>query len=102
MAALNSLLLLAAVVAFFFFAVIRPQKKRQQEMQNLQNNLKSGDEIVTLSGIYGTVTEVEDGGTVLIEISEDTEIRIAAAAIGQVVTGHPVPAAPPAEPAPSE
>ncbi len=39
-----------------------------------------------MSGMYGTVTEIEDGGTVLIEISEDTEVRIAAGSIAQVIT----------------
>ena len=89
MQALQPLLLIAVFVAFFYFLAIRPQRRRQLEMQNLQKNLKSGDEIVTLSGIYGSVTEIEEGGTVLLEISEDTEIRIAASSIGAVVTQQP-------------
>jgi preprotein translocase subunit YajC len=88
MQALQPLILIAVFIAFFYFLAIRPQKRRQLEMQNLQKNLKAGDEIVMLSGIYGTVTEVEEGGTVLIEVSEDTEIRIAASAIGSVVPPH--------------
>ncbi len=100
MAAIQPLLLIVAFVAFFYFLAIRPQRRRQQELNRLRENLKPGDEIVTLSGIYGTVTEVEDGGTVLIEVSEDTEIRIAAASIGQIVTGHAVPGA--TEPSASE
>ncbi len=86
MAALQPLLLIAVFVAFFYFLAIRPQRRRAQELQQLQKSLKPGDEIVTMSGIYGTVTEIEEGGTVLVEISEDTEVRIAAASIGQVVT----------------
>lgn len=91
MAALQPLLLIVAFVAFFYFLAIRPQRRRQQEMQKLQSSLKPGDEIITLSGMYGTVTEVEEGGTVLIEVSEDTEVRISAASIGQVVSGHAIP-----------
>ena len=85
MQALQPLILIAVFVAFFYFLAIRPQKRRQLELQNLRNSLKAGDEVITVAGIYGTVTEVEDGGTVLIEISEDTEIRIAASAISSVV-----------------
>lgn len=85
MAALQPLLLIAVFVAFFYFLAIRPQRRRQAELQQLQKSLKPGDEVVTMSGMYGTVTEIEDGGTVLVEISEDTEVRIAAASIGQVV-----------------
>jgi preprotein translocase subunit YajC len=100
MQALQPLLLIAVFVAFFYFLAIRPQKRRQVAMQQLHKSLKAGDEIVTLSGIYGTVTEIEDGGTVLLEISEDTEIRIAASSIGAVVTQHPA-VAEPTEPATS-
>lgn len=89
MEALQPLILIAVFVAFFYFLAIRPQRRRQLEMQNLQKNLTPGDEIITLSGIYGTVTEIEDGGTVLIEISEDTEIRIATSSIGAVVSERP-------------
>lgn len=94
MQALQPLLLIAVFVAFFYFLAIRPQKRRQAAMQQLHKSLKAGDEIVTLSGIYGTVAEIEDGGTVLLEISEDTEIRVAASSIGAVVTQHPVIAEP--------
>ena len=48
--------------------------------------LVPGDEVVTVSGIYGTVTEIEDGETVLLEIAEDTDIRIAKASIARVIT----------------
>jgi preprotein translocase subunit YajC len=41
---------------------------------------------VTVAGIYGTVTEVEDGDTILLEVAEDTDIRVAKAAIARVVT----------------
>lgn len=88
MQALQPLLLIAIFVAFFYFLAIRPQKRRQLELQNLRNSLKPGDEVITVAGIYGTVTEIEEGGTVLIEISEDTEIRIAASAIGSIVPPH--------------
>lgn len=44
-----------------------------------------GDEIVTSSGIYGFVTELEDD-TLLIEVSEGVEIRIAKNAIARNLT----------------
>jgi preprotein translocase subunit YajC len=49
------------------------------------SKLKVGDEVVTVSGIYGTITEVEPGGTVLLEVAENTDIRIAQAAIARLV-----------------
>lgn len=85
MEAIQPLILLAAIVAFFYLLVIRPQRKRQMAQIKLQDSLAPGDEVVTIGGIYGTVTEIEDGGTILVEISEDTEIRIARAAVSQVI-----------------
>ena len=51
----------------------------QASSQAILPRLAPGDEVVTVSGIYGTVTEVEDGETVLLEIAEDTDIRVAKA-----------------------
>lgn len=83
--ALQPLILFAAIFAFMYFLVIRPQRRRAMEAVAMQKSLAPGDEVVTAAGIYGTITEIEDGGTMLLEVSEDTEIRIAAASIAQVV-----------------
>jgi preprotein translocase subunit YajC len=85
MQALSPLLLIAVFVAFFYFLAIRPQRKRQLEMQKMRDALKPGDQIVTMGGLHGAVTEIEEGGTILIEVSEDTEVRIEASAIARVV-----------------
>ena len=46
-----------------------------------------------MSGIYGTMTEIEDGETVLLEIAEDTDIRIAKGSIARILTDRPGAAA---------
>ena len=38
----------------FYFILIRPQQKKQAEVRNMLNDLKEGDNVVTLSGIHGT------------------------------------------------
>ena len=73
---------------------VRPQKKRRQELERIMGSLSPGDEIVTVSGIYGTVTEVEDGETILVEVAEDVDIRIAKAAVARVITGSEAAEAP--------
>lgn len=72
-------------VALIYFVGVRPQQKRRKELEALVSRLAPGDEVVTVSGIYGTVTEIEPGGTVLLEIAQDTDIRIAQAAIARLV-----------------
>ncbi len=99
MEAFQPLILIAVFLLFFYFLAIRPQKRRQEELRRIRESLKPGDQIITVFGMYGTVTEVEDSETILVEISEDTEIRIASSAISTIV---PDPdAAPPAETLPT-
>ncbi len=70
-------------LALIWFIGIRPQQKRRREMQQLLGQLSVGDDIVTAGGVYGTVTEIEDGETILLEIAEDVDIRIAKASISK-------------------
>jgi preprotein translocase subunit YajC len=86
MALLLPIYILIFIGLIYVFGV-RPQKKRRQELERIMSSLGPGDEIVTVSGIYGTVTEVEDGETILLEVAEDIDIRIAKAAVARVITG---------------
>jgi preprotein translocase subunit YajC len=75
--------------ALFYFLLYLPQRRRRKEAQEILTRLSVGDEVVTAAGIYGTVTEVEDGGTVLLEVAENTDIRIAKAAIVRILRDEP-------------
>ena len=72
-------------IGLIYLVGVRPQQKRRRELESILSSLKPGDDVVTLSGIYGTVTEVEDGETILLEIAEDTDIRVAKASIARKV-----------------
>ena len=89
MALLLPIYILIFIGLIYVFGV-RPQKRRRAELDRIMSSLAPGDEVVTVSGIYGTVTEVEDGETILLEVAEDTDIRIAKAAIARVITGSEV------------
>jgi preprotein translocase subunit YajC len=73
-------------IGLIYLVGVRPQQKRRKELENIMSRLRPGDEVVTVSGIYGTITEVEDGETVLLEIAEDIDIRIAKGSIARVLT----------------
>lgn len=51
-------LILIFVVAYFF--MIRPQIKRQKDEKRFASELKKGDKIITKSGLYGKVVELND------------------------------------------
>jgi preprotein translocase subunit YajC len=73
-------------IGLIYLVGVRPQQRRRRELEAIMSRLGPGDEVVTVSGIYGTVTEVEDGETLLLEVAEDTDIRIAKASIARVLS----------------
>lgn len=88
---MSALLLPIYIIVFIgliYLVGVRPQQKRRKELENILSRLSAGDEVVTVAGIYGTVTEVEDGETILLEVAEDTDIRVAKASIARVVSSR--------------
>ncbi len=75
-------------VGLIYLVGVRPQQRRRRELEAIMSRLGPGDEIVTVSGLYGTVTEVEDGETLLLEVAEDTDIRIAKASVARVLSSE--------------
>lgn len=72
--------MLALIFVVMWFFMIRPQRKQQKELQNFRDNLKKGDKVVTVGGIYGTVCDIKDK-TVLIEIDNNVKIRVSKQAL---------------------
>jgi len=85
-----TLLLFVLLLAGMYFLMIRPQQKRARDMREMQASVTPGAEVMTTSGIYGTVTEIDDeDGTVVLEISTEVHVRFARAAIGRVISPGP-------------
>ena len=78
--------ILLLIPVAMYFLMVRPQRKRMREQQSLQSSLGVGDEVVTNSGIYGTITGEHDATTFWLEIDDDVQIRIARAAVQSRVT----------------
>jgi preprotein translocase subunit YajC len=55
--------------------LIRPQKKKEQEHQKMLGNLAKNDEVVTSSGIHGTIISVKEK-SVILRIDENVKIEI--------------------------
>lgn len=71
--AMTWLMLIAIFVVMYFF-MIRPQQKRQKELRKFREGLQKGDKVVTVGGIYGTVSEIKDG-YILIEVDNNVRMR---------------------------
>lgn len=61
--------------AAMWFLLIAPQRKKQKEHQKMLTELKTGDEIITSGGIYGTITNVRDD-RFAVRIGDGTKIEI--------------------------
>lgn len=81
---LASLVIFLLIPVGMYFLLIRPQRKRQREQVSMQRSIEVGDEIMTTSGLYGFVTEL-DGDIVWLEVDDDVQIRIARAAVQRKV-----------------
>jgi preprotein translocase subunit YajC len=81
------LLFIILIFAAMYFLMIRPQQRRNRETQRMQSTLGPGDEIMTSSGIYGEVLDIDETeGTVTLEIAPEVAIKIARGAVSKVVT----------------
>lgn len=78
------------IMMLYIFIVQRPNLKREQEARNaLKQNLKKNDRILTTSGIYGVVTNVQsDADEVTIRVDDATgaKLRITLGSVQRVLS----------------
>ena len=72
---LMSFLPFILIFAVFWFLVIGPARKKQKAHQEMVDNLKAGDKVVTNGGIHGTVVGVSKD-IVQLRIAENPQIKI--------------------------
>ena len=66
---MEGLIMIVAMIAIFYFLLIRPQRKKDKEAKAMLDNLKVGDRICTIGGIYGTIVRIKDD-VLTIEVGE--------------------------------
>ena len=74
------------IIGVFYFFMIRPQQKKQKEQKELLNNLKKGDQVVTIGGIHARVYTVEDA-TVTLELDKGVKLTVEKSAISRTIAG---------------
>jgi len=72
---------LGLMILVFWLFFIRPQAKKAKNQKKFIEDLGKGDKIVTIAGIHGTINKVNEDGTVSIEISPGSYIKIEKSAI---------------------
>ena len=79
------LVVILLLFAFMYFAMIRPQSRRRREAMEMQSRLGPGNEIVTVGGLYATVTAVNEDTTVTLEAAPGVTLRYDRAAVARVL-----------------
>ena len=69
------------MILVFWLFMIRPQAKKAKQAKTFQQNMQKGDKIVTIAGIHGTVNKVNEDGTIMLETSPGSYMKIEKSAI---------------------
>lgn len=77
---LGQVFLFGSIILIMYFFMIRPQQKKQKETKKFIEEIKKGDDVVTIGGIHGKVSSVE-GDAVILDIDRGVKIKIEKSAI---------------------
>lgn len=73
---------MALIVVIYYFLLVAPARKKQKRIQEMLDNLKSGDRVVTSGGILGTIVKANKGeDSVRLRIAPSVEIEVARNAV---------------------
>ena len=82
------LILLVGMILVFWLFMIRPQAKKAKQAKSFQENLQKGDKIVTIAGIHGRVNKLNEDGTIELETSPGSYMKIEKSAISLEMTAN--------------
>ncbi len=85
MGQLSGLVLPIAFLVIFYFLLIRPQRKKDKEIKEMRANLKVGDKITTIGGIYGKIIKIKDEDVIIENAEDRVKFKITKWAVGKVL-----------------
>lgn len=83
-----TLIMMGGMILVFWLFMIRPQAKKAKQQKQFIANLQKGDKIVTIAGIHGTVNKVNDDGTLNLETSPGSYVKIERSSISMEWTAN--------------
>lgn len=82
---LGQVFLFGSIILIMYFFMIRPQQKKQKETKKFIDEIKKGDDVVTIGGAHGRVAELE-GDTFILEVEKGGRIRFSKSSISMEST----------------
>jgi len=80
---LTGLLPILFLIPIFYVLIIRPQQKRAKELKALTDSLKTGDSVITNSGLHGIVANVKER-TFLLKVADNVKLEFDKSAVAIV------------------
>ena len=71
---------MVAIIAVFYFFMIRPQQRKAKEQKKFVEEIKKGEDVVTIGGMYGRIAEIE-GDTFILEVERGGRIKMSKSSI---------------------
>ena len=81
---LISMLPFVFIFVIMYYVMLRPQMRRQKEQARLVSSLKTGDRVVTASGIHGLISNVKET-TVIVKVADNVKLEMEKTAVTNVV-----------------
>lgn len=78
--AMQQLVMILMIVVIFYFFMMRPQMKKAKQERAFKDSIVKGDKIVTIGGVHGKVTEVNDT-TFMVEIADNVRVKLEKSAV---------------------
>ena len=72
------------IFVIMYYVMLRPQMRRQKEQARLVASLKTGDRVVTASGIHGLISNVKDK-TVIVKVADNVKLEMEKTAVTNVL-----------------
>lgn len=79
--AYSSLIFIGMMILVFWLFFIRPQAKKAKNQKKFIEDLQKGDRVVTIAGIHGKINKTNEDGTIDLEISPGSYVKIEKSAI---------------------
>jgi preprotein translocase subunit YajC len=79
---MGNLILIGGIIIIFYFFMVRPQQKKQRDQKSFLENMKKGDQVVTIGGLHGRIAAIE-GETIILEVDRGTRLTFEKNSISQ-------------------
>lgn len=70
------LVLMGGIILVFWLFMIRPQAKKAKDQKKFVDNMQKGDKVVTIAGIHGTISKINEDNTLQLEVSPGSYLKI--------------------------